>query len=438
MFTEMYIPGAEADADNPGRSYRQGSVYNALTLDGGERMRFDPGLRRPYFDKHGKPSVTVNTGRWTLDKGVRVPIKEHRYVADLVNNFGMTDLIGNATSLRKEEWLELDRKVLLAARYRLRAVDDLKSKVPVYGINGMSKLILEHETMTDPGHAVMDMDGLTESSTDSPRYQLEGLPLNITHSDFWYDSRRLAASRNSSQPLDMVSGEAAGRRIGEMLEGVTIGTRTGVVYGGNSTQTGGYGRTSQVYGYLNFPSRLTKTNLTTPTTTNQATTLAEVLAMRDQQTAQKFFGPWVIYTSNDWDRWLDNDYILVGGNVATQTLRERLKAIEGITDVRRLDMLFGVQPQTNPYWTSSTVGTTGKLAYTGPGGNTDITLKPYTLIMVQQTEDVCRWVNGMDITTVQWETVGGMRLNFKVLCIQVPQLRADNYGNCGLLVATTS
>jgi hypothetical protein len=58
------------------------------------------------------------------------------------------------------------------------------------------------------------------------------------------------------------------------------------------------------------------------------------------------------------------------------------------------------------------------------------------MVMVQMTPDVARAVNGMDITTVQWESQGGMRLNFKVMCIQVPQLRADYYGNCGILDAT--
>jgi hypothetical protein len=58
--------------------------------------------------------------------------------------------------------------------------------------------------------------------------------------------------------------------------------------------------------------------------------------------------------------------------------------------------------------------------------------------MVQMTPDVARAINGQDITTVQWETKGGMQLNFKVFCIQVPQLRADAYNNCGIMHATTT
>lgn len=384
-------------------------------------VRFDAGMMRPYFDKNGRPAVTINTGRWTVERGQRRAIREHRLIRDLANR-GIWSPVMNATTLRKEEWLELDRIVLTAARYETSAWEDLK-RVGVYsGFNAMGKMVLEHETMADPGQAFIDMDGMTSGNNDVPSYQLEGLPLPIVHSDFMFGARKLAASRSSGSPLDTVMGEAAGRRVAETVEGLTIGTRTGPIYGGNSTQVGGYGRTSQVYGFTNFPNRLTKTNLTTPTTSNQATTLAEVLAMRDQLTAQKYRGPFMLYHSNDWDQFMDNDYILTGGNVATQTLRERLKAIKGIADVKRLDMLFGSAPSSAD----------------GPGYEVDVTLKAYTLLMVQQTPDVARAVNGMDITTLQWEAKGGMQLLFKVMCIQVPQLRADHYGNCGILHATTS
>jgi len=62
----------------------------------------------------------------------------------------------------------------------------------------------------------------------------------------------------------------------------------------------------------------------------------------------------------------------------------------------------------------------------------------FTLIMVQMTSDVARAVDGMGITTVQWPSKGGMQLNFKVMCIQVPQLRATKAGACGILHARTA
>jgi hypothetical protein len=403
--------------------------------------RWDPGLRRPYFQtkpghrNYGQACVSLNTGRMTFNKqlGREVP-QRCEYTIQQAHNMGIQlPPVVNATSLRKEEWLELDKVVLKAARYRLRAYADLAAANTFGGFNAMSKMILEHETMSDALEAVVDMDGMTPARNDVPTYQLEGLPLPITHADFYLSSRRLAVSRNTGTPLDTSLGEQAGRRVAETIEKTTIGNVTGVTYGGASTHTGGYGRTSRVYGYTNFPDRLTKTNMTAPTAGGwvPSTTVSEVLACITQLADNKFFGPFMLYHSTDWDRYLDNDYyvsITSGAVAPTKTLRQRLREIEVIQDVRRLDMLFASAPTTDT--TSSN--------YTGPGGESVTGNNAFTFIFVQMTPDVARAINGMDITTVQWETEGGMKLNFKVMAIQVPQLRADRYGNCGILHATTS
>jgi len=364
---------------------------------------FDPGMLRPYVDRSGKKCVTVNSGRTTFDDktGKYTPVYEKRTIADMIAN-GMPVPVANATSLRKDEWIQLDQVVLQAARQRLRAWTDLASASSFGGFNGMAKTVLEHETMSDPGEAIVDMDGLTPGRTDSPKFQLEGLPLPITHSDFWYSSRRLAASRNTGTPLDMSMGEAAGRRVAETIEKTLIGIETGVTYGNAAD----YGRTPQVYGYTNFPARNTKTDVTAPTAGGWAPTdtTDDVLAMRDLAYADNFFGPFMLYHSIDWDQYMDDDYSAAGGNNPNQTLRQRLRSIEDITDVRRLDFL------------------------------TDT----FSLILVQMTSDVARAVTGLDVTTVQWESQGGMRLNFKVMAIMVPQLRADFSGNCGIVHGTTA
>lgn len=379
------------------------------------------GMRRPYYDENGRPCVTINTGRWTVEKGERKQVREKVLIRDLWNN-GINTPVLNATALRKEEWLELDRVVLRAARYRLRAWADLAAANSFGGFNGMGKMILEHETMSDPGQAVVDMDGLAEGFSDQPQFQLEGLPLPITHSDFWFSKRKLDISRSGATPIDTTMGEAAGRRVAETIERTTIGNETGVTYGGNSTQVGGYGRTSSVYGYTNFSARLTKTNMTAPTAGawTPETTQTEFNTCLNTLRNQKFYGPFMVYSSTDWDPYLDGDYYVAktsGAVAPTKTLRERLRAIDGVMDIRRLDLMQGV--------VRTDVGAPAAA-------------NAYTFIFVQMTPDVARAVNGMDITTVQWESQGGMRLNFKVMCIQVPQLRADFTGCCGILQATTA
>lgn len=408
-------------AINDGATVQNGRGSGAVgqALDG---VRYDPGLMQPYFNRRGQRAVTINTGKMVLNNKTGEYERERREV--LISNLmqqGIFSPVFNATSLRKEEWIQLDQVVLRAARLRLRAWADLAAANSYGGFNAMAKETLEHETMSDPGEAVVDMDGLTEARTDSPLFRLQGIPLPITHSDFYFSSRKLAQSRNTGTPLDTVQGEAAGRRVAEMIEKTLIGTVTGfrgdegpyaTGYGyGTGGATGAAGtRYNQVYGYTNYPDRLTKTDLTTPTGSNPSATVSDVIAMRQQLVDGRFYGPYMLYTSTDWDTYLDQDYYALattGMAAPTQTLRERLKKIDGIQDVRRLDFL--------------------------PSSS-----NPFTMVMVQMTPDVCQAINGMDITTVQWESVGGMRLNFKVMCIQVPRLRSDYYGRCGVLHATTS
>lgn len=361
---------------------------------------FDLGLRRPFRDEKGHILVTVNTGR--VD-GNGDPIRKTEYASKFVNN----GLVVNAPfAFRKLEWVLLDQIVVRAARQRLRAWGDLAAANSFGGFNGMAKTELEYEAMSDPGYAQVDMSGLSEGRSDSPLFQLRGIPLPITHSDFFVDARKLAVSRNSGTPVDMMMGEASARRVAEMIERTLIGTVTGLTYGGTPIP---YQIAPTVYGYLNFPYRIVYNTVNIPTGGgwSPAKTIANVLGMIQAAANNNFFGPFMLYHSTDWDYYMDNDYILTGGNTATQTLRNRLRSIDQIQDVKRLDFL---PASTNPF----------------------------TFIMVQMTSEVARAVNGMDITTIQWEAKGGMEIHFKVMAIQVPQLRADYSGSCGIVVGTTS
>jgi hypothetical protein len=333
-----------------------------------------------------------------------VPIYENHLIANLRSR-GIDSPVFNATTLVKDQWKMIDQVVTKESRKRLSAWADLAAANTYGGFNGMSKTILETDAMSDPGEAMVDMDALTEGRNDTPLYARNGLPLCITHSDFYVSLRELEVSRTSGSPLDLTKAESAGRRVAETVEKTVIGTETGLTYG-DSTD---YARTSQVYGYTNFPSRNTKTDLTAPTAAGWTpeTTLNEVLTMRQLLYGDNFTGPYVLYVSSDWDQYLDGDYYAkaTSGMVApTQTLRQRLEAIKGITAVKTLDFF------------------------------TDT----FSMVMIQMTSDVARAVLGMDITTMQWESMGGLRINFKVMCIMVPQIRSTYSGNCGICHGSTA
>jgi len=368
-------------------------------------------LRQPFLDRRGRACVTVTDlqGGYTVNDsrgGEPKPLLRTYLIHDLVGMGYPIPLTANATTLRKEDWIQLDRAVVMPARQRLRAVSDLEAASSFGGFNAMGKMTLEYQAMSDPGEAVVDMDARADGRTDTPQFLLRSLPLPITHSDFGFSSREIQVSRNSDTPLDTTMGEAAGRRVAESLEDQTIGNVTGVTYATQTAGPGAHTGTSTVYGYTNFPQRLTKTNFTLPTAGGWVPDTArnEILAALDQLYAQFFYGPFVLYHSTDWTQYMERVYSVSGGNSAGETLRSMLLKTQGISDVRRLDRLTAT----------------------------------FTLVFVQLTSEVAQMVSGMDITTVQWEEKGGLELRFKVMAIKVPRLRSDYSSRTGILHGTTS
>lgn len=392
-------------------------------------VRCDSGLLRPYFDEHNVPCVTVNTGRFEavdvkdkrtgLTRKRRKPIYEEVRIKDLVDaGVQLPEVTRNATSLRRDEWFEFDNQLIPPQRERLRAYRDFAG-MSTYTFNGLGTLMLEHETMSDPGKAYMDFDGLSEGTVDTPLFQPEGQPIPIFHSNFTYDLRRLTASRKSGNPLNVRGVEWATRRVMELVERNVIGVAGSPVLYGASSHTTSYSRTPGVYGMLNFPDRLTKTDLTVPTGSNPEATVADILEMRDLLYQANHYGPYGIYHSTDWDAYLDNDYARLGGSNANMTLRQRILQIgtEGgeasgeekqIKFVKRLDYL------------------------------TPADSHAFTMIMVSMNPNVVRALNGMPVTVFQYETRGGWNLHFRVACIMLAEFFADFAGNCGVLQARTA
>jgi hypothetical protein len=178
-------------------------------------------------------------------------------------------------------------------------------------------------------------------------------------------------------------------RVAESVEKMTIGVLGSYTYGPGT-----------VYGYTNFPSRLTKvmTNPTAPGWVPQ-TTVTELLSMIGSLQAGFFFGNYVLYHSPNWLPFLYGDYSQT--NVHYATLRESIERIDLIEKVQQLDWLTG-----------------------------------YQMILIQMDSGVAEAVQGMDFTTVQWESHGGLQINFKLMCIMIPRLRTAANGNVGIIHGT--
>jgi len=350
-----------------------GPVANAITGAGG---MLDIGRMRPYVDSKGRPRFVATTNQRD-EKGNRIVIPRPAF---------------NAV-LRKDEWKEYDTVVREAALERLTAVEDLESRNLTHNIsNGFGKTVLEYEDESELQDAQISMDGLTRGQNDRPEYTMKYLPLPIVHKDFHINARVLEASRTTGAPLDTGTAEKASRKCAEYLENMVMNGP------GSSTYAFGGGT---VYGYTNFPQRITG-SLTDNWDDMKDNSLgspgeqiiADVLTMRQASIDALHRGPWMLYIPTNYEKTIDEDYV----TGYPKTIRQRIKEIGGIEDVKVSDKLAADN-----------------------------------VVLVQMSTDVVRLVTGMPMTTIQWGVEGNMSFNFKVMVIKVPQLRADDNGNTGIV-----
>lgn len=299
----------------------------------------------------------------------------------------------NSATLRRDEWKQLDDAVLMVQRERLTGIGDLESRGLTYTLaNPMGTMVLQYEDMDDGMEVEMTMDGVSRAKNDRPNYETKYLPIPIIHGDYEIGARELEASRRLGTPLDTTKAEQVARRISEKLERLLF-TDTTYTKGGGS-----------IYSYISHPRRnpQTLTLAWDDTTKTPAQILADVLAMKQKMLDDHFYGPYVIYIPSAYETELDNDFVNSVADVQTSgtslTIRERLLKIESIEAIKVSDFL--------------------------PADN---------VVMVQMTSNVVRLVKGFAMQNVQWKSEGGMVTNYKVMTIQVPQIRATQSGQCGIV-----
>lgn len=296
-------------------------------------------------------------------------------------------LVQDAT-LRRDEWKQLDEAILPIAESRLNGVQDLIDKGLVYNLgNAFGTTVLEHHAVSDAMEAELSIDGVTRSQGDRPVFNTTYLPIPIIHVDYEINARVLDNSRRLGNGLDTTSAERAARKVAEYLEGMLF-TDTDYAFGGGT-----------IYSYVNYPHRNTETitgwNASGKT---KAQMLKDVINLKQLSIDAHYYGPWALYLPTDYETLLDEDY---DTTTPGTTLRERIMKIGGIDDLKVID-----------------------------------TLEDDNVLLVQMTTDVIRLVRGTAIQNVQWSTEGGMINKYKVMTIQVPQIRSDYNNACGIVHAS--
>jgi len=339
--------------------------------------RIDPGTMRPFIDpEDGKPYISIyKGGDPTKDESYKVV--PHTYA-----------------TLRRDEWKQLDEAILDVARTRLNGVQDLIDNGLVYNLgNAMGTTVLEWHDVSDAMEADVTMDGIARSKGDRLDFSHGYLPLPIIHADYEINSRVLAASRNLGNALDVTSAERAARKVAERLENMLF-TNTTYAFGGGT-----------IYSYLNHPdaNTLSISAWTGGSSKTPREMVDDVLDMKQALINDYHYGPYMLYIPTAYETVIDGDYQDSMSNGTTNTIRERIMKIAGLKGIKVVD-----------------------------------TLPSTTLIFVQMTSDVVRLVRGLPIQTVEWSQEGNMVHKYKVMTIQVPQIRSDYNNRSGLLVVTAS
>jgi len=304
----------------------------------------------------------------------------------LKSNFDPEALRSNDTLLY-DEWKAIDEAVLPAAQERMVGIADLQSRGLTYNIpNGMSKTVLAYQDAGDIEDAVLSMEGLNQSQRDRPEYGTKYLPLPIIHYDFWFSIREISEARAGRMPLDTTMAEMAARKVAEKAEAMLFQGADSFNYAGGT-----------IYGYEDF-THINSCAITAnwdDTGATGTTMLADLRRMKQMSLDDRNGGPWMVYVPGNFETAIDADFKAA----SDKSIRQRLLEMSGIIDIKVCDYLTDDK-----------------------------------IIMVQMASNTVRLVEGMGLTTVQWDTEGGMRINFKVMAIWVPQLRADQNNRTGIVI----
>jgi uncharacterized linocin/CFP29 family protein len=320
-----------------------------------------------------------NAGRWATERMLKAMAEGRELSAQELRT---------ADTLRHEEWKYFDKALVQAALIRLVGVADLINlglTLPVP--NALGKMVVGYEKSTFMDEASVSLDGLiARTDNDRQEFVLSQLPLPIIHKDFFLNLRTLAASRNGSTPLDVTQVSTAGRVVAEKAEKLLF--QGGPQFGGLTMP-----------GLNNHPDKNTY-NFTSDKSWDDVTKagadfLTDVIGAITALQADRMYGPYGIYVPGDAAVNLENDFKAFG----TQTIRQRLEAIDNISFIHVADQL-----------------------------------PTQRVIVVQLTEDVVKWVQGETLQTVQWDAAGGFKINFKAFMIGAPLVRSDYANRCGVCV----
>ena len=235
----------------------------------------------------------------------------------------------NVTGLPQDSWKEIDDSVLKEVNDKYMAGwGDVISNGLTKSVSEFTKLFYSQK-MSDTEEAVKDMDGVSKRKVDAPVFDVDTLPLFVTHADFeisWRDKGAFGANVYGKGSLginwDSSMMEEGVKQINRLNE-KTLFQGYDVPYGG-----------AYVYGYTDFPSR-NQVDLDydwSSSSTTSANIYADVKKMWKESTIENFqpVSGLIMYIHPDVADRMNDDY----NENYPKSLRARLLELEGLEDIK--------------------------------------------------------------------------------------------------------
>lgn len=336
------------------------------------------GYLRPYTkasENHAKTYVKVNYG--------------NGYREIEAKNTGLP-FLQNVTGLPTDSWKAIDDDVLKAIDDAYcPAWNDVVSRGLTKSVSEYSKLFTSRK-MGDTEDAVKDMDGVSNRKADTATFDVDTLPLFVTHKDFEISWRNKGAFGAGVYDKGSIGIDWDSSMMEEGIKNI-MRMNENVLFNGWDVPYGG----SYVYGYQDFTSR-NQTSLTydwSSSSTTSAQILADVKEMWQDATIDSFqpMSGFILYVHpSAYGRFVDDytDYYV-------KTLRDRVLDLPGIEDIKISSYLDSVNDA----------------------------------VLVRMDSASVRVIQGTNgIVPVMWYDNAGMMDKLTLLSIQEPQLRADANG----------
>jgi uncharacterized linocin/CFP29 family protein len=298
------------------------------------------------------------------------------------------------STLRKDEWEELDRRVVMAAVPPLVILNYLVGRGLTRTLGGLGTMVAQYNRISEMTPANATLRGHASGEKDLVDVDLAGVPVPVIFKEFEIDERLLLSSRRLGDGLDVTNAAAAARVVAEKAEDMLINGDASINLNG-----------ATIYGLTNHPDINTGTAASYGggdwgTASNITPTIAGMISAAQND---GYYGPYALWAA---PTQFNQASMVFFDDGSGDTPRDRILRLAGIQS-------FEQSPQ----------------------------LADGEVLLVTLSDEVVQiaTVPGFfPITNREWMTGDGMLNSFKALSVYTPIVKSAHDGKSGIVLATAA